>query len=284
MEFWICAVAKCEELYIREWVEWHKKIGFTHIIIGDNNKPTYPYKLYDYIKEYVDSGFVEIIDESRATQIQPTFYNKCYRKYIDKFDYITFIDIDEFIELPKFNNNIYEYVTNDKYKNYDAIVFNCIAYNDNELLYYEDKPVRERFTTIVKEKMNSCKFMMKKNVNIAHIRTSHFPIFRFNKSIEYNICDGLGNSLNYLLDKKPWMIVQLNKNDEHIKNAYISHYVTRSTEEYIKYKTFRGEASFCPGLTKVRKYNMYYYFRFNKKTQEKMDLFDKYKIQIEQAL
>ena len=37
LEIWICAVAKMEELYIREWIIWNKKIGITRIIIGDNN-------------------------------------------------------------------------------------------------------------------------------------------------------------------------------------------------------------------------------------------------------
>ena len=31
LEIWICAVAKMEELYIREWIIWNKKIGITEL-------------------------------------------------------------------------------------------------------------------------------------------------------------------------------------------------------------------------------------------------------------
>ena len=33
----LCAIAKNENLYIREWVEYYMKLGFSNIILYDNN-------------------------------------------------------------------------------------------------------------------------------------------------------------------------------------------------------------------------------------------------------
>ena len=33
----LCCMAKKENLYLREWVEYHLEMGFTHIFIYDNN-------------------------------------------------------------------------------------------------------------------------------------------------------------------------------------------------------------------------------------------------------
>ena len=34
----LCAIAKCENLYIKEWVDYHLKLDFDHIYIYDNNE------------------------------------------------------------------------------------------------------------------------------------------------------------------------------------------------------------------------------------------------------
>ena len=34
----ICTIARKENLYIKEWVDYHLSIGFTHIYIFDNNR------------------------------------------------------------------------------------------------------------------------------------------------------------------------------------------------------------------------------------------------------
>ena len=35
----VCGIAKLENNYIREWVEHYKKLGFTNVVIYDNNDP-----------------------------------------------------------------------------------------------------------------------------------------------------------------------------------------------------------------------------------------------------
>lgn len=44
----VCAMAKSEESYLKEWIEHHLKIGFEHICIIDNNNDDYDLDLFFY--------------------------------------------------------------------------------------------------------------------------------------------------------------------------------------------------------------------------------------------
>ncbi len=35
----LCTIAKYENKYLREFVEWYTSIGFTNIVLYDNNDP-----------------------------------------------------------------------------------------------------------------------------------------------------------------------------------------------------------------------------------------------------
>ena len=58
----IIACLKCEEHYVKEWIDWHIKCGVDHFYLCDNNDIDYTPKLNDVLKEYVDLGIVEIFD------------------------------------------------------------------------------------------------------------------------------------------------------------------------------------------------------------------------------
>ena len=57
----LCALAKNENLYIREWVNWYKKLGVSKIFLYDNNDIDGEH-FEDVISDYINTGFVEVID------------------------------------------------------------------------------------------------------------------------------------------------------------------------------------------------------------------------------
>ena len=95
----VCAIAKNENNYIREWVEHYHNIGFSSIYLFDNNE-TNGENLEDPIKDYIKSGFV-IVDKKyrgindRLCQIEA--YTYFYTENKNKFDWCLFVDIDEFL-------------------------------------------------------------------------------------------------------------------------------------------------------------------------------------------
>ena len=161
MKIAICAIIRNENLYLREWVEHHKNIGFDHIILYDNNNPDgeYPHQV---IGDYIMDGFVEVNNirgypfiyneiingEKLEIGLQATLYNKCRLEYKNVFDWIAFIDVDEFITIgDKEPQNIHDIF--DKYKydsnGFEQVVMSWYTIGDDGRLNFESKPVQERF-------------------------------------------------------------------------------------------------------------------------------------------
>jgi len=57
----ICAIVKNENLYLRDWVEYHKNLGISKIFIYDNNDfwGEHP---EDVLQDYIEENFVEVTD------------------------------------------------------------------------------------------------------------------------------------------------------------------------------------------------------------------------------
>ena len=145
----VCAIARLENHYIREWVNYYISIGFDKIILYDNNEIDGE-NLIDPIKDYVDSGQLDLINARGKKGYQVEAYNDCFQKYKDEVDWILFVDIDEFIAFDEEKPfNIKEFInSNDKFKNCDIIKFIWSHYTDNDLITVQDNnySVLKRFT------------------------------------------------------------------------------------------------------------------------------------------
>ena len=77
MKTLVCGIAKLENDYIREWVEHYKKIGFTNVVLYDNNDPDGE-RFEDVIGDYIESGFVILEDCRGKVSYQHPAYIDCY--------------------------------------------------------------------------------------------------------------------------------------------------------------------------------------------------------------
>lgn len=107
----LCAVAKEENKYIREFIEHYRKYDIDKIYLFDNNDKNGEH-FEDVIMDYIKSGFVELIDYKGIQQPQLLAYNDCYRRYNKFYDWLIFFDIDEFIYLKDFKS--FKLFLNDK--------------------------------------------------------------------------------------------------------------------------------------------------------------------------
>ena len=102
----ICTMAKKENLYIKEYVDYYIKLGINHIYIYDNNDDNTE-KISDIIgnsyKYYVTiyENIKDIINNKSL------IYTNCYNNIKDKFHWIFFNDIDEYLVIKKDNLNSY---------------------------------------------------------------------------------------------------------------------------------------------------------------------------------
>ena len=151
MKVCLCVIGKGEKLYIKEYINYYEKLGYNHIFIYDNNYLNETNeKFVDVLKEEIQSGFVSIINffNFRGKRNNPQFeaYFDCYKKNNRNYDWLSFFDFDEFLELNPKNQTIQEFLSNKRYKNCQSIKINWLMYeSDKELLYYENKSLSIRF-------------------------------------------------------------------------------------------------------------------------------------------
>lgn len=244
----LCVVAKLENNYIREYIEHYKKYGIDKIFLYDNNDINEE-KFDEIIKDFIETGFVKVINYRGKKAIQKIAYNNCYQTYKQYYNWFLFYDIDEFINLN--NINIKYFLNKKKFNKCQIVQLNWLMHTDNNLLFYSNEYVTKRFPEIGKslEKIIDVKSITRGNFSVE-IDDVHFS----NKQLI--ACDAFGKIKKDLTEKKKI----------YYKRYYIDHYFTKSTEELLL-KIKRGDVS-RDGLR--TDYLINSYFEINKITLEKI--------------
>jgi hypothetical protein len=177
----MCSIAKKENLYIEEFVEHYKNLGFKKIFLYDNNELGGE-NFSEVLGNYINNNFVEIKNYRGMLSPQKKAYNDCYVNNNINYDWIAFYDIDEFLYIINYTN-INKFLSLPKFKKCSSILINWKYYGDNNNIYYEPKPVQYRFTqpfTFLKNKTNdkyffsAAKSIVKGGLNLSW---AHFPHF-----------------------------------------------------------------------------------------------------------
>lgn len=158
MKIAICAIVKNENIYLREWVEYHKGLGFDKIILYDNN-PVDGEVPHNVIGDYIMDGFVEVHNvrgvpwrnydiEGLKSWLQNRVYTRCIEEHRDEYKWIAFIDIDEFIVFgknePQNIHTIFEKYGYDAMGYEDLLMSWWVVGSDGKLNYH-NYPVQMRF-------------------------------------------------------------------------------------------------------------------------------------------
>ena len=264
-EYFACfgGMARLENLYIRDLISYYLSIGFEKFIIGDNNLPNVE-KLSDVIQDYVNNGIVEIIEIFGSSIVQEEFYGIIYEKYKSKCAWISFFDFDEYLRMISDDNQIIpvkKYLSNEKFKKCESISLNWLIYSDNNLLYYDNRSVLERFPIplYTNRENRIVKSIVRGNLKkkVFYKSSSHVP----NKRL--HICNSMGKILKHYS--------QFYLKPPVLKNAYLMHFTTKTAGEFSN-KIKRG-------LTQNVPYNITdrikYFFEINDFTEEKLKIFEK---------
>ena len=123
--------------------------------------------------------------------------NECYYRNYEKYDWILFFELDEFIHLYNYTN-IKLFLNEKKFKNCQIIYLNLIIHNDNDQLHYYYGSLFERFPNIVpKNKLSSLqvKMIIKGNIKNIVIRTTASCTLKSNNDT-LSKCNGFGERVN----------------------------------------------------------------------------------------
>ncbi len=257
MKILLCCIGRKENLYIRDYVEYYKNIGFTNICLYDNNYDGEE-DFRDVISDYIDDGFVILKNYRNLSSAQLDAYSECYSEYGGVYDWIAFMDIDEYITLVK-HNTIDKYLSQEKFNGFNLLKLNWMIYGDNDKVKYENKPVLERFTVPCDLNLNLY-YEFPQNYHIKSIVRGGLGYIRWQTPHNPVIYGCSCNNIGERIEDSAFSVMNY-------EEAYIKHFTTKTAEEYLQ-KILVG--------TPDRNHNLAYklqlkkaFFKYNKWTEEK---------------
>jgi len=209
MKVALVCIAKDEDEYIKEWIDYHKKLGFDNIFVFENNW-----------RCKVKDDAVTIIEFDGEVKQIPA-YNTFIERFRYEYDWVAFLDVDEFVVLKKHENikdflNEYDSVEN-------GIAINWVIFGSNghkEPL--ENYSLLKRFTKRQIDKNQHIKTFLKLKRFGVKMVNAHYPNVILNDT-NFNEVSGTFNL----------------KGDLEI--AQINHYFCKTLPEFRK-KINRGRA------------------------------------------
>lgn len=259
----LCTLGKNENKYIKEFVMYYKKFGVDKIFLYDNNDIDGE-KFEEVIYDFINKGFVEIKNWRGVEKAQFNIMNNCYQNNYNKYDWLIFYDIDEFIYLKNYNN-IKLFLNESKFTNCGKIELNWLHLKNDNLIYYDNRPLSIRFN---EKELNVINNNSNYHPQIKSILRGHIPnihiscLHRLTSQVE--ACDGHGRKS---------LVVGIKTMDPDYENYYIIHYFGKSLEEFIE-KAKKGSAAIGKNnISIMAKINRYFeIYNYNK---EKIDYIEK---------
>lgn len=134
----VCAIAKNEGPYFREWIEWHRSKGVEKFYIYDNESTD---DTREVLEPYIKLGLVEYY-YFPGHRMQLAAYDDCLEKHRFEARWIAIIDLDEFI-VPIKDKTIPEFLSH--FDNVSVVEVNWLVYGSGGARSKETGNVMDRF-------------------------------------------------------------------------------------------------------------------------------------------
>ena len=257
MKVALCGIAKWENLYIREWVEHYRSIGFDHIYLYDNNEVEGE-RFDEVIGDYIDDGFVTVIDYRGRKICQLAAYNECYTRFGHLYDWMAFFDIDEFLQLDaEFGGKVKPFLAQKIFTPYIAVKVCWKCMTDSGLLSPNGNYSVWKFTEALDKDSwfnTFAKCIVRTGRKIEYTRSVHYP-----HGVARHICDALGRperARHRVQGAAVW------------EKAVLLHFRFKTIEEYITNKMQRLYPDHDDTYSR-NALTLDYFWEHNKRTPEK---------------
>lgn len=134
----VCAIAKDEGPYFKEWIEWHHRRGVEKFYIYDNASTDGTRQI---LQPYIDSGLVDYT-YFPGHRMQLSAYDDCLERHRLDCRWIAFIDLDEFI-VPVKDESIPTFLK--RFEAYPAVEINWLCYGSGGATEKMPGDVMDRF-------------------------------------------------------------------------------------------------------------------------------------------
>lgn len=242
----LAAIARDEAAYLPEWIFHHLHMGFDEIEIYVNNTIDNSLQVLDKIGSNYPVKYK--VADALFKRSTGDFQFRAYREIAnsakkDGFDYILFLDIDEFWTSDDLNQSVKQIISH--FNNPDVLCFNWALHCDESLFSHCYKP------SLQLRSHNHIKTLFKTSVNWRQIGAHNI----ISDEVRYKSADN--QEYQFSIDDPHRAIIKPNK--ETYRSCYIIHRMFRSEVEYISLLG-RGRAT----ASKKIKNNRFGYYIKNK--------------------
>lgn len=147
----ICAIIKDEHLFLKEWIDWHLCLGFDAIhLFEDKGSKSHEEICVKYNNVYLrryedDEEIQEILSDQGSSHRQLLLYTWFGDTYREQYDWVAFIDIDEFIV---FKNEYNLQKLCKEFESYSAVLMNWRMIGASGHIKRPTVPVMEAYTIV----------------------------------------------------------------------------------------------------------------------------------------
>ena len=146
----LVCIAKNEDYYLDEWINYNLKLGFDHIYIYMN----------DWRTDYEHPNVTKIEYDGPVKQLPA--YNSFRQTYKDQYDWVAYFDCDEFLYLNR-HNTIKDLIKD--YQNANAIGINWYMFGSDNKKTREGNSLLKIFTKRNKNINEHVKVIVNMNIN-----------------------------------------------------------------------------------------------------------------------
>jgi len=205
----LVCIAKNEENYIQEWVEYHIKLGFSFIFIYENN----------WRCDIEHPQVIKIPFDGEVKQVPA--YNHFLQTQKENFDWVGFIDVDEFLVLTQ-DKNVTDFFK--RFNHMNGVGVNWYLFGDNNL----NKVIDGEYNVIKR-------FTKRQSVINRHIKT--FLNLRLTENVTMYV-----HNCNIPISNQDFeQFVGPFCNNCSTTYAKLNHYFTKTKEEFLE-KIKRGRS------------------------------------------
>jgi hypothetical protein len=219
----LVCMAKNEDYYLQEWIDYHLKLGFDGIHIFQNNW-RFQNKIENenvFFHEY--DGITELNNEPLwVRNIQARCYTEFSQNYHNEYEWAAFFDVDEFLVLNK-HNNVNDFISD--YDGFNCLIVNWAMFGDNNLKDFDP---------------NNCSVIERFIMRASSINHQFKSLCKLYPEMKHQIHWTIG----------PWIDTNFNSGNYgynysgNYEIAQLNHYFTKTLPEFIL-KIERGNA--CRG-------------------------------------
>ncbi len=226
----ICLIVRDEARDIQEWIAFHALAGFDSLIIFDNGSTDGTVALIQAAARHVDIRFHNW--ENRSADSQVLAYQAACQAYRLEFDWIAFLDSDEFLITPG-GEKINDFLA--RFDGWSAIALNWAVYGANNHESWPSGLVVESFTRRAPPDFFPTRHI-KSIVRPRLARGCPNPhYFDMREDIDGHYCDAAGHYMLWLraADAPGGVLRGISRAAPDYSLCRVNHYFTRSRAHWL---------------------------------------------------